>query len=279
MVGEASPNESIASVAAASVPGRGPQGGGDAALVDALGQPFDDGRLAHTGLADEHRVVLAAPREDVDGSLHLGLAADQWIDLGTSMLPDGEYAIESDTDPYDTLIESDRSNNTGIHYFTVSNGQINGADSQPDCFSSPNAAQVGSIIKVSCNRLEPGDVVDFRMDSNTGPIIGSATVDAELKALLQLTLPEAPQGQHHIFANPRSGGGPYSTVVNIQPNLILGASAGPLLTMTRLRTRSGQSTASWKAIMPPIDSPTTLAEVTPSASSRPSTSAVISGTL
>lgn len=153
---------------------------------------------------------------------------DQWIDLGTSMLPDGEYAIESDTDPFDRLIESDRSNNTGIHYFTVSNGSIVGGDSISDCFSSPSAAQVGATISISCNRLAPGDTVDFRMDANNGPIIGTATVDSELKALLQLTVPDAPQGQHHIFANPRSGGGPYSTVLNIQPNLVLGASAGPV---------------------------------------------------
>ena len=36
---------------------------GHVALDDALGQPLDDGGLAHAGLADEHGVVLGAPRQ------------------------------------------------------------------------------------------------------------------------------------------------------------------------------------------------------------------------
>ncbi len=127
---------------------------------------------------------------------------EQWIDLGDNVLPDGEYAIQSSTDPFGKLIETDRSNNIGIHYFTISNGQIVGGDEQTDCFASPSSAQVGATVQISCNRLNPGDVVDFRMDTNTGPIIGSATVSEDTKALLQFTVPNAPQGQHHIFANP-----------------------------------------------------------------------------
>ena len=36
---------------------------GHVAADDALGQPFDDGRLADAGLADQHRVVLGAPAD------------------------------------------------------------------------------------------------------------------------------------------------------------------------------------------------------------------------
>ena len=36
------------------------------ALDDAAGQPLDDGRLAHARLADQHGVVLRAPRKDLD---------------------------------------------------------------------------------------------------------------------------------------------------------------------------------------------------------------------
>src|SRR5208282_1610296 len=39
---------------------------GDVAVDDALGQAFHDGRLAHPGLADEHRVVLGAPGQYLD---------------------------------------------------------------------------------------------------------------------------------------------------------------------------------------------------------------------
>ncbi len=46
-----------------------------------LGQPLDDCRLAHAGLADEHRVVLGAPAEHLDHSQNLGIAADHRVQL------------------------------------------------------------------------------------------------------------------------------------------------------------------------------------------------------
>ena len=48
---------------------------------DAPGQAFGDGGLAHAGLADQQRVVLAAAAQDLDHALDLVLAADQRIDL------------------------------------------------------------------------------------------------------------------------------------------------------------------------------------------------------
>jgi len=48
---------------------------------DPLGQPLDHGGLAHAGLADQDRVVLRAPREDLHDPLDLRLAADDRIEL------------------------------------------------------------------------------------------------------------------------------------------------------------------------------------------------------
>ena len=48
---------------------------------DLLGQALDDGGLAHAGLADEHRVVLGAARQDLHDPLDLAGAADDRIDL------------------------------------------------------------------------------------------------------------------------------------------------------------------------------------------------------
>ncbi len=48
---------------------------------DALGEAFDDGGLADAGLADQHRVVLRAAREDLHDPLDLGLTADDGIEL------------------------------------------------------------------------------------------------------------------------------------------------------------------------------------------------------
>ena len=48
---------------------------------DALGQAFDDGGLADARLADEHRVVLGAPRQHLDDAADLLVAADDRIEL------------------------------------------------------------------------------------------------------------------------------------------------------------------------------------------------------
>ncbi len=55
---------------------------GDLALGDARGEPLDDGGLADPRLADEHRVVLGAPGEDLHDPLDLGLAPDHGVELG-----------------------------------------------------------------------------------------------------------------------------------------------------------------------------------------------------
>ena len=54
---------------------------GHVGVGDALGEAFDHGGLAHARLADEHRVVLRAAREDLHDPLDLGLAADDGVEL------------------------------------------------------------------------------------------------------------------------------------------------------------------------------------------------------
>ncbi len=57
------------------------EGLGHFLVDDALGQSFDDRRLADAGLADEHGVVLGAPLQDLDGAADLVVAADHRIEL------------------------------------------------------------------------------------------------------------------------------------------------------------------------------------------------------
>ena len=59
----------------------------DVAGDDALGQTLGDGGLADAGLADEGRVVLRAPREDLDDPLDLLLASDDGIELACPRQP------------------------------------------------------------------------------------------------------------------------------------------------------------------------------------------------
>jgi hypothetical protein len=51
------------------------------AVDDALGQALDDGGLAHAGFADEHRVVLGAPLQYLDGAADLVVPADHRVQL------------------------------------------------------------------------------------------------------------------------------------------------------------------------------------------------------
>ena len=54
---------------------------GHVAGGDALGQTFDDGRLANARLADQRGVVLRASRQDLHDALDLLVAADDRVEL------------------------------------------------------------------------------------------------------------------------------------------------------------------------------------------------------
>ena len=54
---------------------------GDVARDDALGEALDDRRLADAGLADQHRVVLGAPRQHLHRAPDLVVAPDHGIEL------------------------------------------------------------------------------------------------------------------------------------------------------------------------------------------------------
>ena len=60
---------------------------GHVALDDAPGQALDDGGLADAGLADEHRVVLGAPRQHLDDAADLLVAADDRVELAVRGRP------------------------------------------------------------------------------------------------------------------------------------------------------------------------------------------------
>ncbi len=54
------------------------------AVDDALGETLDDGGLADAGLADQHRIVLGAAGEHLDGAADLLVAADHRVDLAVA---------------------------------------------------------------------------------------------------------------------------------------------------------------------------------------------------
>ena len=66
---------------------------GDVAVDDPLRQPLDDRRLPDPGVADQDRVVLRPPREDLDHAADLLVAADHRVELSGLGLT-GQVAAE-----------------------------------------------------------------------------------------------------------------------------------------------------------------------------------------
>ncbi len=60
----------------------------DVALDDALRQTLHNGRLAHTRVADQYRVVLGLSGQDLDHPADLGVAADNRVELARAGLAD-----------------------------------------------------------------------------------------------------------------------------------------------------------------------------------------------
>ena len=59
---------------------------GHVAADDPLGEPLGDGRLADTRLTDQDRVVLGAPRQDLDDAPDLVVAPDDRVELARARL-------------------------------------------------------------------------------------------------------------------------------------------------------------------------------------------------
>ncbi len=57
------------------------------AVDDSPGQTFDDRGLADAGFADQYRVVLGAPGENLDGATDLLVAADHRVELALARPP------------------------------------------------------------------------------------------------------------------------------------------------------------------------------------------------
>ena len=66
---------------------------GDVTAGDPLGQALHDGGLAHAGIADQDRVVLGLPGQDLHDAPDLGVAADDRVELAAGRLRDEVPAV------------------------------------------------------------------------------------------------------------------------------------------------------------------------------------------
>ena len=61
---------------------------GHVAAQNSLGQSLDDGGLANPGVADEHRIIFAAPRQHLNHAANFLVAADHRVELAVG----GEFS-------------------------------------------------------------------------------------------------------------------------------------------------------------------------------------------
>ncbi len=153
------------------------------------------------------------------GDLYYSSLPEQWVDLGTSQLPDGDYALQSIANPQRKIKESDTSNNTGVRYFTIRNGSLVTSGQAPACTATPTTVKVGDTVQLSCTRITVGTTVDIRWGSTGGPLLKTIVSAEDHKALTSVTIPVASSGAYPIFAVIRSSGNYYGAVVNVGPSV------------------------------------------------------------
>ncbi|MDQ2684029.1 MAG: lysyl oxidase family protein [Chloroflexota bacterium] len=166
------------------------------------------------------------------GDTYIAALFDQWIDVGTAPLADGQYAIRSTADPDNRLMETNDFNNVGMRYFTIVNGRIADTVEPPLCkvqrASSGVAtvdrtldSTVGSVVQLSCSRFEAGEMVDIYWGSaNTDPKDAvTATSSGTLTAYVQI--PPSSLGVHYIIAKGRSSGKQAAAIVNTVASVTL----------------------------------------------------------
>src|SRR5215207_4881861 len=95
---------------------------------------------------------------------------EQWVDIGTAPLENGQYAILSVADPTNKIKETNEQNNAGERFFTVNNGVITLTSAPPHCLVTPSSATVNQTIITNCSGFSNGETVDVYWGSmNTTP--------------------------------------------------------------------------------------------------------------
>jgi hypothetical protein len=171
------------------------------------------------------------------GDTYVAALFDQWIDVGTTMIPDGQYAIRSTADPDNRIFETNDFNNIGIQYFTIANGRVVSTISPPLCtieqsggttstVDTPVATKVGQVVRLACSRFQAGEEVDIHWGSvNTAK---KATVTASSSGTLAtfVEIPPSSLGVHYWIAKGQSSGTQAAAIVNTIPSVEVAPARG-----------------------------------------------------
>gem|GEM_PF-1976036 len=140
------------------------------------------------------------------GDIYTSSLPDQWIDLGTRMVGDGEYALHSTVDPHDRVVETNEGNNTGVLKFVIANGKLAAAPpNQPYCAAKPENAVIGEAIYVSCTGLPAGDEYLIRWTRENGNQVTSAFSNLDGELFAEFIMPPSTSGAHYVFVSNGTG--------------------------------------------------------------------------
>ena len=160
------------------------------------------------------------------GDTYYASLAGQWIDVGTSMLSDGAYALRSTADPYNRLLETNDGNNVGTTYFTVRNGALSVSGTPPLCSVTPDRGRVGTTVQLNCSRLGNGETVDVYWGSTASTPRKSVTSTSTGAISTSVAIPDSDLGNHYVIAKGRSSGKQAAALFNTLPSVALTQSSG-----------------------------------------------------
>lgn len=196
---------------------------------------MDYTRINGSGPADDQYSNCNATRQGLSvgwGDTYYASLVGQWVDLGTSPLADGDYAVRSVADPRNKLNEAGRDgNNVGVTYFSVRNGTLLiGATPPPPparCSLSPTTAGVGASVTVSCQYFGAGEVVRIYWENTSSVSIASFLTNDAGSGSTAFTVPQAPAGGYTVFAVGSRTGARVSAQFGVGTSTTISPSSGP----------------------------------------------------
>jgi hypothetical protein len=163
------------------------------------------------------------------GDIYTSGLPDQWIDLGTRMIADGDYAIHTTADPYNRIKEANEGNNTATTLFTIKNGKLaGGASTAPYCAAKPLTVKVGGTVYVVCDRLPPGATVSIRWWTETSAPVATATVTEEGQLEASYLMPPTTRGAHYVYISDPVSSLTVRAVVDTGASFVVDPSTGPV---------------------------------------------------
>ncbi len=224
----------------------------------------DDGMLAATGtggkqsscLLDSRRIDTSrGPDEpqysqcELDrqgisvgwGDRYSASLPDQWVDLGTAPLADGDYVLRYTVDPLGQLAEDGRTaNNVAESRFTVKDGAIVGRPEPPRCaLTGPDHGPPGTRITIRCSHFPAqsrayvywGEWDPWAIDLRA---LGYIVNQEDRESDFSFNLPDEPPGGYMISTvawDPEAGGYVSATlIVGIDPAPVATPGASPVAT-------------------------------------------------